>query len=205
MDLKRKRRGTISIFLSFILLITSCSQYNSEFEESYSLESYVEKHIEISNRLVSIVKNENSINIEMLKDVETYETFRETLINAGFEEYDEIIQLAYQMETNSKKFARTNPYLKNYNINELELLIGEEINEQLILENNIHRSGPCEDVWDAAADACLENFIISAGATIVSGFFSFGIGTVFGGMTAFMLYVKCTSEANRNYYACLDQ
>ena len=101
--------------------------------------------------------------LEGVNNIETYESFREVLINANFEQYDEIVQLTYEMKSNSEKFARANQYLSEYSSDDINTLIDEEINRQLTIESqsNLYRFGPCEDAWDEAAENCLEEFSCS--------------------------------------------
>lgn len=207
------KKSSLSFFFISLILLTSCNQYDNEFNPEYNLTNYVEKHINLSFELFDILKKEENINLKELEvslKNKSKEEVHQILKKANFIHHEIIMDLLEKIENNSFLFAKNNQYLNKYKVVDIESLIQQEIIRQLaIFKNNSNmdyklQKGPCEDAYNTSGDNCNENFAISAAAVGVSGFFSLGIGTLVGGMAAFMLYVKCTSDANHAYYDCLD-
>jgi len=107
-----------------------------------------------------------------------------------------------EFKKNSIDFVQKNPYFINLEKKDIEAIIQKEVDLQL---NKLNTSGsPCGDAFLAAHDVCLENLLVSGGAVIVSGFFTFGIGTFIGGGVAGIQFLRCSNTADENYYACLE-
>lgn len=219
--LKTIRSPFFSMVLASLMLVVSCSQYDNNIEDSSlseknlekqmkigtprGLSNYVSKSIDIGMELTDLLKNEQNfdLSIEGLTTlIETPEVLEELLNTAGIEQFNETTRLITEFNENSIDFAQKNPYLDNHQKEEIEKILEDEVNNQLA---KILISGdPCAEAFHAAHDVCLENLIISGGAVIISGFFTLGIGTFIGGGVAGIQFLRCSNQADQDYYDCRE-
>ncbi|MEN8817846.1 MAG: hypothetical protein ABF274_13375 [Nonlabens sp.] len=208
--IKTLRKPYLSIFLSALVLFVSCSQYDNdinEVEENLSLSEFVEKHLELSSSVLSLINDENKQDILALENIEetlTYNQLNKVLADANIKESDAIAGLLNEMYLNGKRFSESNPDFQNDKKSDLEILISQEIDKQL---NNsyLRASGPCQDAYHTAQGRCTRNYAISSGVAVAVGLGTAGFGWLFGAGAALVVYTLCMTDAESDLEDCLDQ
>ncbi len=220
--LKTIRLPFFSMLLASLMLVISCSQYDSNIEDvnlyersnqkqsklstPRNLSSYISKSIDIGQELQALLKNEQNINLSiesLIDEIETPEALENLLNTVGFEQFKEITSLITEFNENSIEFAKNNPYFENLDKEEVKRILADEVNNQFAKVDPWGE--PCGDAFHAGHDVCLENLAISGGAVIISAFFTFGIGTFIGGGVAGIQFLRCWTAVNQAYYDCLEE
>ena len=109
-----------------------------------------------------------------------------------------------ELSRNIELFLLSISNLENYSQKEIEMIVINEIKKQYSEKNSnlFNKAGFCEDALNSASSNCEENYAISVAVVVVSGFWSFGVGTVIGYAAATALMVKCYEDASAAYREC---
>ena len=89
------------------MLFDSCSPNQNEISdtsEPLSLANYVEKHLELSSNITTLLKNEKMVNLLVLQTAEddlTYDQFNEILKKANIKEANAITEFMNEIYLNS--------------------------------------------------------------------------------------------------------
>lgn len=231
--IKKLRKPFVALCFATLTLFASCSQYDNEIEQTvietsnvvksmkesiksnaFSLWDFADKHIEISKEIATILKKDKNLNLEVLDEaintskVESYEEFDTVLKLNNIKESSTIIRLMKEMEANNDKFLKSNPDIVRLNQNELGELIGNEIYSKVdgSSQNNPNGGstlGPCEDEYDSDMNSCHFNLALSAGASVALAIISGGIGGVYSGTMAMVIWTGCIGEAWDDMENCL--
>jgi len=200
--LKILRKPYLSIFLSLLVLFVSCSPNQNEISdtsEPLSLANYVEKHLELSSNITTLLKNEKMVNLLVLQTAEddlTYDQFNEILKKANIKEANAITEFMNEIYLNSVKFVNANPNFNSYNESEIEFIIANEIDMQI--NNSYLRSGdPCHESFQAENKICIENFAITAAVSVIA---SSGLGALIG----LIQFGQCNKRAQANLADCRE-
>ncbi|NMH89114.1 hypothetical protein [Flavivirga algicola] len=215
------KKTYFSLFLATLLLFTSCTQYANDIDENItitsqitehlSLEDYVNNHINLTSKLFDIINNEKNVSQDILRESKRYSTSKEnikTLKEAGFKETEIISDLLIKISNNTSKFIQNNPTLTKFSENEIEDTLTIEIDKQLKfnklakLAESKYSKSDCQSRFETAKGRCKTNFAIGIAGLAISGFFSFGLGTVVGAGFVSGLAVKCSNDALADYNAC---
>lgn len=201
------RKPYTSFFLTFIILLVSCSKYedNTNLEEALSLTEYAEKHISLTTQLVNYIDSDREAIISVLgtlNDKTSFNELEQILINTSIKDANNIAELMTEIQENTFQFIDSNPEIKNMQQDEIIRIISDE----LILQNNDlninSRSNSCQSAYEAAGDVCEDNYIFSLAVVGVSAFFTFGIGTAIGTVGATIALANCLDNAFHTFIDC---
>lgn len=207
------RKSYLAYFLASLILITSFQSCQNEIEDldsSFSIKTLQEftiKHVEISENIFNLIKEEKNIDIETfslsLKKIKTNKELFTVLKKSGISKYEKLLSLFQDLANNTEQFLKTNPQIYNYSELEIEDLITKEIDKAIELNDLSQNTRSCASQNQAAESRCLRSYAIAMGAATISGAISFGIGTFIGMGAASAILVICLEDANDDYQDCL--
>jgi len=205
--MKKLRKPYVSGIMTLLLLFASCTQFESDIEEtenSISLEEFVEKHIELSSSMLILLEEnkKNILSLQKLEDNLTYEQLEQVLRDTNIKEAQTITELAKEIRNNGVNFSKNMEY-HNLNKSELEFKVTNEIYKQL---NKLYpKDGPCEDQYRSAQGACTLQYTIATGAAVIAGTATLGLGWLIGAGGALLNYTICMVRADAALEDCLAQ
>ncbi|RKE97948.1 hypothetical protein [Ichthyenterobacterium magnum] len=176
-----------------------------------SLEKFTEKHIDYTNKLSSILKNEKNVDMNILEnskgvfnDIDELKMF---LIESEIEQVEEIANLLLQIHNNTDTFLKNLTFSKSLTENEAIQIITNEIIWQLNLKldrSSLMKASDCQRAYDIAMYRCERNFAIGVAGLAVSAFFTFGLGSVVGATVIAGIAANCGAEALSDYNDCRE-
>ena len=215
--------ATLALF-NFI----SCSE-NNDIEENSSSErisevlnqenvyNFVKTHVEINDRIISILENETNLNNEILfnyssENCTSENEFKNILQNSGIIKFNELSELISLQVQNSKIFQSNNPVF--FSLDKLEqdkLLtkyVDEVLNENLIGLNdetnkNNYVTFSCASQYATAKNRCQRNLNRDGTFAIIGCFagpWACGVGLLYAGAT----HTDCMKDAKEDYETCLN-
>lgn len=211
--MKRLRTPYLSLFLSSSLLFSSCKNEmldettNLSFETN-SIKEIAKKHLDLVNQLKSLHLNHNSSNalLQQYDDLVfgSYHDFENYLMKKDFHRIDEIVDVTKKIHSNLRNYLGLyNEYSSRESESEIIDIFTNELAHQIEVNNeNLLTSRSCESLLRTAQNNCEENYGISVAIVVISGFISFGVGTVIGYAGATALLVKCYNDATKAYLKC---
>lgn len=213
--IKTLRKPYLSIFLASLMLFISCNpnSYETNNLDTEELKSVVMKHIQISENISSIFRNENSVNLDILSKSSGFlnntNELKKILVEAKVENNEKLTILFSEMSNNITSFLQTINAKANYTKSEIEKIIIEEINQQLDEKRQIvvmsKASNPCYDRYFTANSRCERNWYIGVASLTISGFFTLGIGTLIGATTVGTMLLLCEHDAQSDRDKCLER
>ncbi len=215
--MKNFRNPYISLVLSLLILITSCSEpsdFNPNGIDSKLLSKTISEHLLITEDLSKVLLKEKNVDFKKLNNFPIFfdntSDLKKSLKDANFENEEEISILSKKLSGNLGNFLLSIENIESFSQTELENLIITEIRRQLKLKNKNAsnyslRSGPCENALNKAGENCEENYAISLAVVVASGFITLGWGTVIGYGAATGLMIKCYEDASSAYRDCIEK
>lgn len=200
--MKHLRKPHFALFLSFLILFMSCSSpsLESRINETLTVEEYTNIHVELASELIEIFQNENNINyikLESYKQVDTFEELKLILKESNVKDYERIFEIVEKIDRNNNLFLTTNTEYSSSKVNDIiKMKLKQKYNAFL------HKDPTCASQREAAGDSCAISFSIAMSATVVSTFFTLGIGTVIGSTAAVIGVAACIGRANLAYDCC---
>lgn len=210
-----------------LLNFISCSE-NNDIEENSSNErisevlnqenvyNFVKTHVEINDKIISILENETNLNNEILfnyssENCTSENEFKNILQNSGIIKFNELSELISLQVQNSKIFQSNNPVF--FSLDKLEqdkLLtkyVDEVLNETLIELNsgniNFNKADAnCASQYNTAKQRCQRDLNLNGTFAIIgcfSGPWTCAMGTLLVGAT----HTNCMADAKEDYLACL--
>jgi len=182
---------------------------NRMMSNSKSLSGYVSDILSIQTEIKSILDNESNANFSMIQsgieNVKTVEDLKLLYRNANVIHVEELISLYTEMSQSSETFIKSNSeFYTNFNEEKRKQIIYNEIDTQLgYNEFSETARTNCHANFTKASGRCMRNYAIAMTGVAVSGFFSFGVGTVVGGAVATTMMIMCNSDADADYHDCV--
>lgn len=218
--------GLIASLALFNLI--SCSDNNdieensntkriSEVLNQENLYNFVKIHVEINDRIISILENETNVNNEILfnhssENCTSEDEFKNILQNSGIIKFDELSELISLQVQNSKIFQSNNPVFFSLDKLEQDKLLSkyvdEVLNEKLIGLNseniNFNKvdASSCASQYNTAKARCQRDLNLNGTFAIIgcfSGPWTCAMGTLLVGAT----HTNCMADAKEDYKACL--
>ncbi len=218
--------GLIASLALFNLI--SCSDNNdieensntkriSEVLNQENLYNFVKIHVEINDRIISILENETNVNNEILfnhssENCTSEDEFKNILKNSGIIKFDELSELISLQVQNSKIFQSNNPVFFSLDKLEQDKLLSkyvdEVLNEKLIGLNseniNFNKvdASSCASQYNTAKARCQRDLNLNGTFAIIgcfSGPWTCAMGTLLVGAT----HTNCMADAKEDYKACL--
>lgn len=205
----------------------SCSE-NNEIEENYNNErisevlnqenvyNFVKTHVEINDKIISILENETNLNNEILfnyssENCNSENEFKNILQNSGIIKFNELSELISLQVQNSKIFQSNNSIFFSLNkLEQDELLtkyVDEVLNEKLIELNsgNINFNKPdanCASEYNTAKQRCQRDLNLH-GTFAIIGCIGGPWACAGGLLLAGAEHTNCMADAKEDYLACL--
>lgn len=218
--------GLIASLALFNLI--SCSDNNdieensntkriSEVLNQENLYNFVKIHVEINDRIISILENETNVNNKILfnhssENCTSEDEFKNILKNSGIIKFDELSELISLQVQNSKIFQSNNPVFFSLDKLEQDKLLSkyvdEVLNEKLIGLNseniNFNKvdASSCASQYNTAKARCQRDLNLNGTFAIIgcfSGPWTCAMGTLLVGAT----HTNCMADAKEDYEACL--
>ncbi len=214
--MKKFRNPNVSLILAFLILIVSCSEPtmdNIEIINSKTLSETIKDHIFLSAKISKIFSEEKNIDFEKLNKFPTHFNNKEIQIknlkDANLKNAEEISNLYEELGENLENFLHSIKNTENYTKKDLEILLNNEIRNQFTLKKEknskyLSKVDPCLEALNEAGSNCEENYAISLAAVVLSGFITFGWGTVIGYGVATGIMVKCYEDSSTAYRNCVE-
>ncbi len=221
----------MAVFLSVLMMFVSCSQYDRDFEQTQNISekakifakgdmestlrtnlfSYVDDYLKSTTKLIALLEAQDDIDplrvMEALKvsGATNYEEIEHTLRLNNVKQVDTFIELFNEMEADKDRFLEVNPSIRTISQEQIE----EEISAYTLSKVHIGGGdpvggGPCEDEYDSDMNSCHFNLALSAGASVALGIISGGIGGLFSGTMAMVVWTGCIGEAWDDMQNCLN-
>lgn len=222
--MKNFRKPYLSIIMVSILLFVSCNK-DSEFlipsvengiitntklknQKSQGIEFTVKEHIKLVKQLSNLYKKQDK-HIYDLKDLgqknyKNKKDFKEFLKKNQFKHVDKIVVLSEKISNNISNYLSTNNLHEKADELEAVTIITKEIKKQEKSNKFLSRVDPCEEALNEAGANCSENYNISMAAVVISGFITFGWGTIIGYAAANVIMIKCFDDASAAYRNCME-
>ncbi len=209
--------------LSFFNLI-SCSDNNDTEENSSNkilneenVYNFVKKHVEINDKIISILENETELNNEILfnyssENCTSENEFKNILQKSGIIKINELSELISLQVQNSKEFQSDNPVFFNIDKLEQDKLLTKYVDkilyENLIgLNNETPKSNyvtfSCASQYTTAKNRCQRDLNLNGTFAIIgcfSGPWTCAMGTLLAGAT----HTNCMKDAKEDYESCLN-
>lgn len=211
--MKNFRKPKVSILFAFLIFGYSCSNTseNTESIKNENLTLVIEKHISLTKEVLEIISKEQDVDFEKLSKIPDYfktkKELKEYLKNSNFKNYEKLSILFDKVSNNLNGYLLSIKNINNYTEDDLKTIITNEIKKQTSLDNkkniDFSRKIDCKGAFKKSQENCGDNYAISVGVVVVSGFVSFGWGTVIGYVAANGIYLKCLKDAESAYNNCL--
>ena len=215
-------------FISFLAFfnLTSCSDNNDIIESSNNrisgvlnqenVYNFVKKHIEINDKIISILENETNLNNEILfkyssENCNSENEFKDIMQKAGILRYQELSELISLQVQNGKKFQSENQVFFSLDLIEQNKLltkyIDEILNEKVIESNdetkkNNYVTFSCASQYNTAINRCQRDLNVDGGFALVGclgGPWACGLGLLYVGT----VHTNCMKDAKEDYETCL--
>lgn len=208
------RNPYASLFLAFLVLIVSCSEpfvNDNDKINTEQLSETIKEHLLITDEISEIFSEEKNIDFEKLNNFPAYFNSREelsnSLENANFKNEKKFSILIKKVSDNLENFLKSIEDIERYSKTDLENLLSREIKKQFVIKTKntskyLLKGGYCANALREASENCNENYAISMAVVVVSGFISFGWGTVIGYGAANVIMIKCHDDSLSAYRAC---
>lgn len=206
----------------------SCSD-NNEIEENSNnkrvlqvvnqenIDNFVKKHVEINDKIISILANETKLDNEILyryssENCTNENEFKNILQKSGIIKFNELSELISLQVQNSKKFQSNNPaFFKLEKSEQNKLLtkfVDEALNETKIELNSVNKNlnkvaSSCASQYNTAKERCQRDLNLNGTFAIIgcfSGPWTCAMGTLLAGAT----HTNCMKDAKEDYEACLN-
>ena len=176
--------------------------------DSKTLSGFVSNQLILQAQVKELLVVEKNVDYSMiqsgLQNVKTIEDIHLLYKNANITHGEELISLYKEMSLNAETFIKNNSdFYSKYNKEERLEIITKEIDSQLRYDDGLSSKVDCHTNFVKASNRCMRNYAISMTGVAVSGFFSFGVGTVVGGAVATTMMVACNSDADSDYHDCV--
>ncbi len=206
---KSFKKTIFSNVFSVINLLGSCTQYDDITQktlEPLNLSSFIKKQLKLSSEIITLLKNEKGINLEILENtqnIKSFEQVEEILARANIKKAKEISKLMSQMDLNNKSFTKNNIELKKISGVEIENIITDEIDKQLS-QSYFLKVGSCSETYRISQDRCGRDFAISTVVSGVVGALTAGWGFAAGMVAASISFTTCLMDADADYNRCRE-
>ncbi len=204
----------------------SCSD-NNEIEENYNnkrvlqvvnqenIANFIKKHVEINDKIISILANEKKLDNEMLyryssENCTNENEFKNILQKSGIVKFNELSELISLQVQNSKKFQSNNPVFFSLNKLEQNKLLTKHIDEVLkanFIElnslNNFNKAdASCASEYNTAKERCQRDLNLH-GTFAIIGCLGGPWACAGGLLLAGAEHTNCMSDAKEDYETCL--
>lgn len=210
--LKLFRKPFLAPFFALLILFTSCSSNEGNVSESLyqrsnvDISKFARYHYELSKLLkIKVEENQNIDFDKLVVDVINDEVETPSgLTQAQQIEYQEIIDILFEMKQRAVDVVQDNPELRSFTEEEFQELLTIEIDLLILEEENLNRFGPCEDRYETAKNRCARNWTISLGSILVIGIVTGGAGWLASG-SATGIFILCLEDAASDLEDCLNE
>jgi hypothetical protein len=207
--------------------LTSCSDNNDITESSNNriskvlnqenVYNFVKKHIEINDKIISLLENETNLNNEILfkyssENCNSENEFKDIIQKSGILKYNELIELISLQVKNGKKFQSENQAFFSLDLTEQNKLLtkyfDEILNEKLIESNeetkkNNYVAFSCASQYNTAKNRCQRNLNLH-GAFAIAGCLGGPWACAAGLLLAGAEHTNCMKDAKEDYEACIN-
>ncbi len=208
------RKLILLVFLVLPLTIfNSCNEDEEYFldvkENDYSVEKFVNRHIELCIDVTNIFKNDENINFKIIQNLYKYNITSEydlelKLIEAGVTKPLELIQILKDQEVNYLKFLEKNDSFKQLSSNEKINYLENELNQTFDSPEYSTSARSCWEQWDIDTDRCNRNYVLGAVGSLAVGIVSGGWGGLVAYASTTAAYGYCLADAEEDYYDCIE-
>lgn len=211
---------------AFTLLFVSCDNHdevlNSSTKKEYysndsklplkeDLNSFTINHINISNEILYIIKQNKNVDFSKLSFESLNNTRNEldlkiSLENAGIENADLLIIALNKQINNFNQTLAINKDFLNLNNIERNKIVSEAIDNQILSINNSNsflEKRTCLEQWKVDTARCTRNYYWAGGLAVVGTFATGGWGLL-GVTAAIVSYRDCLADANDDYDDCVS-
>lgn len=206
-----------------LLNLISCSEDN-DIERNYDNEtsskvlnlasannedyvySFVKKHVEINDVIISILEKETDLNSEILNEfssgnITSEKELKSVLQKSGIKKYNELSELFLLQVENSKIFKSNNPAFFKLDKSEQDILVTKYVDEVLNYDYNQVTSN-CADKLKRDKARCQRNLNLNGSLALI-GCLGGPLTCALGTFGAAATHTFCVQDAEEDYYYCL--
>lgn len=209
--------SNIAVLLIILsLFIISCNREESNIE-SITVDSYAEKHIEITNKIYNILSNKylNDENFifdgNVITKLNNEQELDKYLLKIGFDENEkkeflslmkEDEMLIYNLSNHNEEFKLLDEKSKREVISSKLEFYYDKTNP---IRKNKLTARTCNEQWDVDISRCKRNYTLETGLSVVGGIFTGGVGGLIGFAGATAHWTFCLKDARDDYYDCKNE
>lgn len=166
---------------------------------------FVKKHVEINDKIFSILESETNINSKILdkylsKDITSEDEFKNILQESGVKRFNELGGLMLLQVENSKILHSKNPTFIKLDKIEQDAILTKYIDQ--MFSNNYQVTGKCEHQREKDRSRCERNSN-KTGALALLGCVGGPVICGLGLVAVMMVHTDCIKDAEVDYKDCL--